>query len=150
AGCDDNRLPAARTIPPKSVEHRYRERPETGGTAGKERTPQAVRRGRRYVTVWQCENSSCVTLYCTPRRVRNFESLVLTSFIFHLFQFEGRVGSRHYVRFVLLKVCAPPERLEEEAERLQLKLELKRGGFRPFARTIRNEFILSSERSSRF
>ena len=37
------------------------------------------------------------------------------------------------------------ERLEEEAEKLQMKLELKGGGFRPFSRALRDQFVMSNE-----
>jgi hypothetical protein len=51
---------------------------------------------------------------------------------------------------VLLKVYAEPSKLELEAERMSLRLRLRRGGFCPFHRSIRQHFLGTGDQSCIF
>mgnify|MGYP001068472110 CR=1 FL=1 len=59
-------------------------------------------------------------------------------------------GGRPRYRLVLLKLYAPPAKLEAEAERIGLRMRLRQGGFCAFHRSLRSHFAGSGDASSVF
>ena len=58
---------------------------------------------------------------------------------------DVRVDSLRLAGKVLLRLSASGERLEEEAEKMKMKLRVKQGGWRKFDRSIRDHFIGSGD-----